>query len=218
MIESLGEFFSKLGDLEELIKWGGLLVLTIIVFAETGVLAGFFLPGDSLLLTAGLLASQGIIDIYSILFFLTAAAIVGDSFGYWFGKKAGPRVFKKEKSLFFAKDHLVKANEFYEKYGGKTIILARFIPFARTFVPVIAGAAKMRYKTFFAYNVIGGIIWVFSLSLLGYFFGDIPVVKNNFEYVIIGVIVLSSFPVIKVVFKMIVTRYKKPSDSTHPIS
>lgn len=202
-MDILADFFSKLGDLEELIRWGGLLVLTIIVFAETGVLAGFFLPGDSLLLTAGLLASQGIIDIYGILFFLTTAAIVGDSFGYWFGKKTGPRIFKKEKSLLFAKEHLVKANEFYNKYGGKTIILARFIPFARTFVPVIAGAAKMPYKSFFIYNVVGGIVWVFSLSLLGYYFGDIPIIKNNFEYVIIAVIVISSIPAVKFIYKMI---------------
>ncbi len=202
-MDILADFFSKLGDLEELIRWGGLLVLTIIVFAETGVLAGFFLPGDSLLLTAGLLASQGIIDIYGILFFLTTAAIVGDSFGYWFGKKTGPRIFKKEKSLLFAKEHLVKANEFYNKYGGKTIILARFIPFARTFVPVIGGAAKMPYKSFFIYNVVGGIVWVFSLSLLGYYFGDIPIIKNNFEYVIIAVIVISSIPAVKFIYKMI---------------
>jgi membrane-associated protein len=207
-MDILADFFSKLSNLEELIRWGGLLVLTIIVFAETGVLAGFFLPGDSLLLTAGLLASQGIIDIYGILFFLTTAAIVGDSFGYWFGKKTGPRIFKKEKSLFFAKEHLFKANEFYNKYGGKTIILARFIPFARTFVPVIAGAANMEYKTFFTYNVVGGVVWVFSLSLLGYFFGDIPFIKENFEYVILGVIILSVLPVLKVAFKMFFSRKK----------
>ena len=146
MVEILSEFFSKLGNLEELIKWGGLLVLTIIVFAETGLLSGFFLPGDSLLLTAGLLASQGIIDIYGILVFLTAAAIAGDSFGYWFGKKAGPRIFKKEKSLFFAKEHLVRANEFYEKYGGKTIILARF---SKNICSCHRGSSK-NYKTFFA--------------------------------------------------------------------
>ena len=209
-MEMFTDFFTRLGNLEELIKWGGLLVLTIIIFAETGILAGFFLPGDSLLLTAGLLASHGIIDIYGILFFLTSAAIAGDSFGYWIGIKTGPRIFKKEKSLFFAKDHLIKAAEFYKKYGGKTIILARFIPFARTFLPVIAGAAKMEYRSFLFFNVAGGIIWVFSLSLLGYFFGDIPVVKNNFEYVIIGVIALSLFPVFKTGIKIYLSRRKKP--------
>lgn len=202
-MEILSDFFSKLGNLEELINWGGILVLTIIVFAETGILAGFFLPGDSLLLTAGLLASQEIIDIYGILLFVTTAAIAGDSFGYWVGKKTGPRIFKKEKSILFAKEHIVRAGEFYKKYGGKTIILARFIPFARTFVPVIAGAAMMSYKKFFIYNVAGGIIWVFSLSLLGFYFGEIPAVKNNFEYVIAGVIIISSIPAIKFIWKMI---------------
>lgn len=190
------DFFKNLKDLEGLIKWGGMLVLIIIVFAETGLLVGFFLPGDSLLITAGLLASQGYLDIVWMNISLILAAIIGDTVGYWFGRKTGPRIFKREKSRFFAKDHLLKAQEFYEKHGGKTIIYARFVPFARTFAPIVAGVGQMEYKKFLTYNIAGGILWVVSMSLLGYFFGNIPFIKKNFEYVIIGVIILSLVPVV----------------------
>lgn len=190
------DFFKNLKDLEGLIKWGGLLVLIIIVFAETGLLVGFFLPGDSLLITAGLLAAQGYLDIYWLNISLILAAIIGDTVGYWFGRKTGPKIFKREKSRFFAKDHLIKAQEFYEKHGGKTIIYARFVPFARTFAPIVAGVGQMEYKKFLTYNIVGGILWVVSMSLLGYFFGNIPFIKKNFEYVIIGVIILSLVPVV----------------------
>lgn len=190
------DFFKNLKDLEGLIKWGGLLVLIIIVFAETGLLVGFFLPGDSLLITAGLLAAQGYLDIYWLNISLILAAIIGDTVGYWFGRKTGPRIFKREKSRFFAKDHLLKAQEFYDKHGGKTIIYARFVPFARTFAPIVAGVGQMEYKKFLTYNIVGGILWVVSMSLLGYFFGNIPFIKKNFEYVIIGVIILSLVPVV----------------------
>ncbi|MBK8552446.1 MAG: VTT domain-containing protein [Ignavibacteria bacterium] len=195
-MEVITEFFSKLGNLEDLIKWGGLTVLIIIVFAETGLLVGFFLPGDSLLITAGLIAAQGFLDIYVLNISLIAAAIIGDQVGYLFGKKTGPKIFKREKSRFFAKDHLVKANHFYEKYGGKAIIYARFVPFARTFAPIVAGVANMNYRKFVSFNIFGGIFWVMSMTLSGYFFGNIPFVKKNFEYVIIGVILLSLLPVI----------------------
>ncbi|HEX2787030.1 MAG TPA: VTT domain-containing protein [Ignavibacteria bacterium] len=190
------DFFKNLRDLEGLIKWGGLLVLIIIVFAETGLLIGFFLPGDSLLITAGLLASQGYLDIFVMNVTLILAAIIGDTVGYWFGRKTGPKIFKREKSKFFAKEHLIKAQEFYEKHGGKTIIYARFVPFARTFAPIVAGVGKMEYKKFLSYNIFGGILWVVSMTLLGYFFGNIPFIKKNFEYVIIGVIIISTIPVI----------------------
>lgn len=195
-MEVITEFFSKLGNLEDLIKWGGLTVLIFIVFAETGLLVGFFLPGDSLLITAGLIAAQGFLDIYILNISLIAAAIIGDQVGYLFGKKTGPKIFKREKSRFFAKDHLVKANHFYEKYGGKAIIYARFVPFARTFAPIVAGVANMNYKKFVSFNIFGGFFWVLSMTLSGYFFGNIPFVKKNFEYVIIGVIFLSLLPVI----------------------
>lgn len=175
---------------------GGLTVLVIIVFAETGLLVGFFLPGDSLLITAGLIAAQGYLDIYILNISLIIAAIVGDQVGYLFGRKTGPKIFRREKSRFFAKDHLIKANQFYEKYGGKAIIYARFVPFARTFAPIIAGVANMNYKKFVSFNIFGGLLWVLSMTLIGYFFGNIPFIKKNFEYVIIGVIFLSLLPVI----------------------
>lgn len=195
-MEVITEFFHKLGNLEDLIKWGGLTVLIIIVFAETGLLVGFFLPGDSLLITAGLIAAQGYLDIYVLNVSLIIAAIVGDQVGYLFGRKTGPRIFKREKSRFFAKDHLVKANHFYERYGGKAIIYARFVPFARTFAPIVAGVGMMNYKKFVTFNILGGLLWVLSMTLAGYFFGNIPFVKKNFEYVIIGVILLSLLPVV----------------------
>ena len=195
-MEVVTEFFHKLGNLEDLIKWGGLTVLIIIVFAETGLLVGFFLPGDSLLITAGLIAAQGYLDIYILNVSLIIAAIVGDQVGYLFGRKTGPRIFKREKSRFFAKDHLVKANQFYERYGGKAIIYARFVPFARTFAPIVAGVGMMNYRKFVTFNILGGLLWVLSMTLAGYFFGNIPFVKKNFEYVIIGVILLSLLPVV----------------------
>ena len=195
-MEVITEFFSKLGNLEELIKWGGLTVLIIIIFAETGLLIGFFLPGDSLLITAGLIAAQGYLDITVLNLSLIVAAIAGDQVGYLFGKKTGPKLFNREKSLLFNKDHLIKAKHFYEKYGGRAIIYARFVPFARTFAPIVAGIGDMNYRKFISYNIFGGIFWVLSMTLLGYFFGNIPFVKKNFEFVIIGVIVLSVLPVV----------------------
>ena len=195
-MEVITEFFSKLGNLEELIKWGGLTVLIIIIFAETGLLIGFFLPGDSLLITAGLIAAQGYLDITALNLSLIIAAIAGDQVGYLFGKKTGPKLFNREKSLLFNKDHLIKAKHFYEKYGGRAIIYARFVPFARTFAPIVAGIGDMNYRKFISYNIFGGIFWVLSMTLLGYFFGNIPFVKKNFEFVIIGVIVLSVLPVV----------------------
>ncbi len=195
-MEVISDFFSKLGNLEELIKWGGLTVLIIIVFAETGLLIGFFLPGDSLLITAGLIAAQGYFDIYVLNVSLILAAIIGDQVGYVFGRKTGPKLFNREKSLLFDKDHLIKAKHFYEKYGGRAIIYARFVPFARTFAPIVAGIGQMDYRKFISFNIFGGILWVASMTLLGYFFGNIPFIKKNFEYVIIGVILLSVMPVV----------------------
>jgi len=142
------------------------------VFAESGLLIGFFLPGDSLLFTAGFLASQGFFNISILCILIFIAAVVGDNVGYWFGKKAGPRVFKKEDSLVFSKSNIEKSQAFYDKHGGKTIILARFIPVVRTFAPVIAGVGKMDYKKFFIYNILGGLIWGVGVTALGYFLGN----------------------------------------------
>ncbi len=193
------EFFSNLHDLDHLIRWGGYSVLVLIVFAETGLLAGFFLPGDSLLVTAGLLAAvDQVLNVYWLLALLSVAAIVGDTVGYWIGYHAGPRVFNKEDSFFFHKDHLIRAQKFYEKYGTKTIILARFVPIVRTFAPTIAGVGKMRYGKFLAYNVIGGVLWVFSMTLTGYLLGNsVPGIVKKIHWVILAVIFLSFLPIVK---------------------
>lgn len=189
------EFFSRLHNLEDLIRWGGYTVLAVIVFAESGLLVGFFLPGDSLLVTAGLLASRGYLNIWELWILLSVMAIAGDSVGYYFGKITGPKIFTREKSIFFAKDHLLRAQAFYEKHGGKTIVLARFIPIIRTFAPIIAGIGNMPYKRFIAFNVFGGIGWVTSTLGLGYFLGKvIPDADKYLHWIIIIVILVSISP------------------------
>ncbi|MFZ6015421.1 MAG: DedA family protein [Patescibacteria group bacterium] len=188
-------FFSNLHNLEALIIWGGYTVLAIIVFAESGLLFGFFLPGDSLLVTAGLLASRGYLDIFYLWFLLSIMAIAGDTVGYHFGKIVGPRIFKREKSIFFAKDHLLKAQAFYDKHGGKTIIIARFMPIIRTFAPIVAGVGKMKYTKFLSFNVFGGLFWVTSMLGIGFFLGKvIPNVDKYIHIVIAVVIFLSILP------------------------
>jgi membrane-associated protein len=196
-VEWLQEFFSKLHNLDELIAWAGYYGLTIIVFCETGLLAGFFLPGDSLLVTAGLVASQGKLDIVKLNLLLMAAAVLGDSVGYAIGHFAGPRIFNKEESIFFHKDHLKRTSAFFEKYGAKTIILARFVPIVRTFAPTVAGVGKMSYLKFLSYNVIGGITWVASMTLVGYYLGrSIPNIEKHLHLVVGIVIVVSFLPLI----------------------
>lgn len=182
-------------DLNSLLKTVGYAGIFAIVFAESGLLVGFFLPGDSLLFTAGFLASQGFFNIYILCGLIFIAAVVGDNVGYWFGKKAGPRVFKKEDSLVFSKSNVEKSQAFYEKHGGKAIILARFIPVVRTFAPVIAGVGKMEYKKFFTYNVIGGLIWGVGVTILGYFLGNsIPNVDKYLLPIALLIIVVSIAP------------------------
>lgn len=158
-------------DLVHFLPTIGLLGITAIVFAESGLLIGFFLPGDSLLFTAGFLASQGIFDIKLLTFLCFLAAVAGDSVGYTFGHKVGRRLFQKKESMLFHPDHLERAKRFYEKHGKKTIILARFVPVVRTFAPVVAGIGDMEYRTFLTYNVIGGFLWAVLIPLGGYFFG-----------------------------------------------
>jgi len=173
----------------------GYLVLNAVVFAETGLAAGFFFPGDSLLVVAGLFAAKGDLNITVLLGTLTVSAIIGDAVGYYTGSKLGPHLFKRQESLLFKPSHLRKAHEFYEKYGGKTIIIARFVPFVRTFAPIVAGAAGMTYSKFAAYNVFGGTLWVFSMLLTGYFLGRmIPNLDQHIEKVVIIVIALSLMP------------------------
>ena len=188
------EFFSHLYQFDELIRWGGYTVLAAIVFAETGLLAGFFLPGDSLLVTAGLVAaSDGTLHIGALIILLGAAAIAGDSTGYAIGYHLGPRIFSREDSRFFHKDHLARTQRFYEQYGAKTIVLARFVPIVRTFAPTVAGVGKMRYRTFLLFNVAGGLGWVASMTLAGYWLGrSIPDIERHLHWVI-GIVILVSF-------------------------
>jgi membrane-associated protein len=188
------EFFSRLRDVRALVQWGGTIGLTAIIFAETGLLVGFFLPGDSLLVTAGLFASRGLFNVATLGVVLTIASVVGNTVGYGIGATAGPRLFTRENSLLFNKKHLYRAHEFYERHGGKTIILARFMPIVRTFVPVVAGMAQMGYRRYTLYNVVGGVAWIWSMLLIGYFLGYIPGVEQHIEVVIIVVIALSLLP------------------------
>jgi membrane-associated protein len=182
-------------DLRTLILNIGLLGVFGIVFAESGLFFGFFLPGDSLLLTAGLLASQGFFDIKILILGCCFGAIAGDSVGYWFGNKTGPKIFKRPDSLLFKKENLLKAKAFYEKHGGKTIVLARFMPFIRTFAPIVAGAGEMQYNRFLFFNVFGGIFWVLSMSLLGYYLGElVPDIERYILFIVAGIIFLSVLP------------------------
>ena len=174
--------------------WPGYLILFAVVFAETGLLVACFLPGDSLMFAVGVFAGAGKLDIFLVNAVLMAAAVIGDSIGYLLGRQTGPRIFSREDSRFFNKNHVVRTQRFYEKHGGKTIIYARFVPVIRAFAPFIAGVGKMDYRRFVAFNVFGGIGWVFSLTTLGYLLGNVPVVKNNFEKVIILILFLSILP------------------------
>lgn len=191
------ELLSKLHNLDALIAWAGYGGLTAIVYCETGLLIGFFLPGDSLLVTAGFVASQGKLDFWALNALLGAAAILGDSTGYLIGKSAGPRIFNKKDSLFFKKEYLEKTRRFFEKHGAKTIVLARFVPIVRTFAPTVAGVGSMPYRTFLAYNVIGGVLWVFGMTFTGYFLGRvIPGIDKKIHIVILVVIVVSFLPIL----------------------
>lgn len=194
-MDSIIELFRTIMDVRALIVWGGYVGLIVIVFAETGLMAGFFLPGDSLLVTAGLFAAKGDLDIWILNITLIIAAIVGDAVGYLIGHKAGQALYSRPNSRFFKREHLLKAKHFYDKHGGKTIILARFMPIIRTFAPTVAGAAEMSYRKFATYNVIGGVAWVSSMTLLGFFLGSaIPNIDKHIHLVIAVVVFLSILP------------------------
>lgn len=196
-MDFLTQLFDRLRDLPALVQWAGYVGLTLIIFTETGLLLGFFLPGDSLLVTAGLLASDpGFgLNVWLLGLILTVAAIVGDSVGYSIGAASGPRIFTREDSLLFHKKHLLRAQAFYERHGGKTVVLARFMPIIRTFAPVVAGVGKMPYRSFLLFNVVGGIAWVWSMLLIGYILGrTVPAVAQHIEKVILVVIFLSILP------------------------
>jgi membrane-associated protein len=183
-------------DPEVLIETFGTLGLLAIVFIESGLLVGFFLPGDSLLFTAGLLSANGTLpDLWVLLVTVPLAAIAGDQVGYMIGRKAGPAIFRRPDSRFFRQEYVEKSHEFFERYGGRTIIIARFVPIVRTFAPVTAGASRMDYRTFVAFNVIGGVSWGLSVTTLGYFLGQVDVVRANLEAVILGIVFLSVLPI-----------------------
>jgi membrane-associated protein len=190
-----------------IIKTLGVVGIILIVFAETGLFFGFFFPGDSLLFTAGIFASQGFFSIYLLLIGCIVAAILGDSVGYWSGKKYGRKLFDRDAGFFFKKKRLYDAEIFYEKHGKSTIIIARFVPMIRTFAPIVAGIGNMKYASFVSYNIFGGVVWVSGLLLLGYFLGGI--IPNPDKYIIpiaFLIIVISFLPII---FKMVILKFNK---------
>jgi len=192
-LESAIDAIRQLLDVKGLIQWGGIVGITAIVFVETGLFFGFFLPGDSLLVTAGILAAAGQLDIVWLLVFPTIAAIVGDQTGYFIGRTAGSALADRYPRF---RVHLERAHEFYEKHGTKTIVIARFVPIIRTFVPAVAGAAKMKYHSFVVYNIVGGTLWVFSTVLLGYGVGSAIPNVDKYLHLVIGVVIfLSLIPV-----------------------
>ena len=194
-MEFIWDLFHRIYDVEFLVRTGGLLALIVIVFMETGLLVGFFLPGDSLLVTAGIFAARGDLDLFTLNASLSLAAIAGDSVGYAIGARTGPKIFTREDSLFFNRKHLISAKEFYDRYGGFTIFIARFMPIVRTFAPVVAGVGAMQYRKFIAYNVFGGIFWVLSMTLTGYYLGKmIPNIQERIHLIIAIVIFLSLLP------------------------
>src|SRR5215207_8323049 len=197
-MQSLLDLFHQLTDVRELVRVGGYVGLTAIIFAETGLLIGFFLPGDSLLVTAGLLATtKQLFNIWTLGAALTAAAIVGNTVGYYFGRAAGPKLFRRDDSLLFKRKHLERARDFYERHGGKTIVIARFMPIVRTFVPIVAGAAGMPLGRYTFYNVVGGVAWIWSMLFTGAFLGRyIPGVDKYIELVIVLIVLASLLPAI----------------------
>jgi membrane-associated protein len=183
--------------LDAIIRTYGLwthLLLFLIIFCETGLVVTPILPGDSLLFAVGTFAALGSLDLAWVLVSLSVAAVAGDTVNYWIGNLVGPKVFTQEKSRFLKKEYLDRTHQFYEKYGGKTIIIARFVPIIRTFAPFVAGIGAMTYPRFIAYNIVGGVGWILSLVLAGYFFGNVPIVKRNFSLVILAIIIISVLP------------------------
>lgn len=195
MPEFLRHVLAQIYDVRGLIQWGGTVLVCAIVFVETGMFVGFFLPGDSLLVTAGVFAAAGQLEVGWLLALVTICAIAGDQLGYWIGRHAGEALYSREESRFFRKSHLENAHAFYERYGGKTIILARFLPVGRTFCPPVAGAARMNYGRFVTYDIFGGFLWVWSMVLLGYTLGrTVPNIEKRIHWVIAGVVVASLMP------------------------
>jgi membrane-associated protein len=204
MIHVFLDFLRTLTDPEKLIRflsdvvtgWYGYGVLFLIVFAETGLLVGFFFPGDSLLFTVGVVAGAGQLNIVLICTLLVVASIAGDQSGYFLGYRTGPKIFNRPDSRLFKQEYVRRTQAFYEKYGGKTLIMAKFVPIVRTFAPFMAGVGRMKYVRFFSFNIFGGVGWVISMTLAGYFLGGVPIVRRHFEKVVILIVVVSLIPVI----------------------
>lgn len=198
----------------------GLVALLVVVFVETGLLIGFFLPGDSLLFTAGLLVAEGTFDIplWVLLVTVPLAAIAGDQVGYTIGRQAGPRVFNRPDSRLFQQEFVDKAYSYFERYGPRTIVLARFVPIVRTFAPVVAGVSRMHYRTFLIYNVVGGVLWGAGVTALGYFLGQVAFVRSNVEIIILAIVGLSVLPIL---FELLRARREHrsgpPADSTRDL-
>ena len=202
MVHSLIEVWRSLTDPDRLIQllsqvitgWWGYLLLAGIVFAESGLLVGLFLPGDSLLFTVGVVAGAGELGIHQICGLLVVFSILGDQSGYLLGRQTGPRIFKRKDSLLFKQEYVTRTRGFYAKHGGKTLIYAKFVPIVRTFAPFMAGVGRMQYTRFLGFNVIGGLGWVLSMTLAGYYLGSIPVIRGNFEKVVLGIVFVSVAP------------------------
>ena len=207
-LEFLHDIVRGTYSLDSLIRWGGYGLLFAIVFAETGLLVGFFLPGDSLLFTAGVVAGTGALDIWWLNVLLSAAAVGGDNVGYAIGRRLGPRVFSREKSLLFNPVHVERTRRFYDRHGAKTIVIARFVPIVRTFAPTVAGVGQMEYRRFVFYNVAGGIGWVVSMTWAGYALGQFPIIGSNLHVVAGVVIVLSLIPI---ALELLRERRRRPS-------
>jgi membrane-associated protein len=203
-MENFWEHLQNLTDAQSIISKGGFFFLLVVVFAETGLFFGFFLPGDYLLFMAGLLCSSGIFDIQisTLVLSLIVAGILGNYTGYWFGYRTGPVLFAKNDSLLFKKRYVIMAEQFYVKYGGMALILGRFFPIIRTFAPIFAGVVKVDFKKFTLYNIVGSVAWVVTLSLSGYFLGrKFPELKNYLQYIVLGFFVVTSVPLIFAFFK-----------------
>ncbi|MBI4596096.1 MAG: VTT domain-containing protein [Candidatus Tectomicrobia bacterium] len=189
------DILARIYNVEDIIRWGGIAMISAIIFTETGLMLGFFLPGDSLLVSAGIFVAAGHLNLYTLLIIVSLSAVVGDQLGYYIGRKTGQALFTKEDSLLFKRSHILRARLFYERYGGKTIVLARFIPIIRTFAPVVAGVGQMNYRRFVSYNIFGGILWVFAMVLGGYLLGtSVPNINKHIHIVIAIVIFLSIMP------------------------
>jgi len=192
------DFLKQLTDPESIISYGGLALLLFVVFAETGLLIGFFLPGDSLIFISGMICVSKPhllgVNLISLILLLCVAAIVGNIVGYWFGYKVGAPLFKREDSLIFKKKYLELTNDFYKKHGGKALIMGRFLPIIRTFAPILAGVIKIDFKKFMIYNIVGALLWIGSLCFIGYYLGTYEWVQKNIGYIVIGLIVITTIP------------------------